>query len=549
MPITVAQLAVRVAADGVEEAGGKLKGFSSEVDSARGHHDDFMKHLLQTTGVLAAFEVAKKGVELVGDQLSEAVRAGMEANKVDAQLAAVIKSTGDASGYTAEQAGKLAEAFMRKTGIDESGIKSNEAMLMTFTNIGRDTFPQATQAVLDMSTALGENGKDAAIQLGKALNDPVNGITALHRVGVEFSGQQKQQIKLFMQHGDVAKAQGVILGELSKEFGGSAEAAGHANGGLSLLTAQFHSLQEKVGQAAIPVIGQLVTAIQPMVSAFADWLPGAIKQVQPFLHDVVQNGIQLVEGAIKSALPTVHTLGDWFMTKILPALQTVGKFIFSDLVPTFVKLEMLWVQSILPVLRVLAEVIFNQVLPALMSVWGHIERSLIPSIQKLWEKISPILIPALQLVGGVIQNVVGPALGMGIDLVGKLVDAVTAIITKIGDFLGVLGHVKDAIGGAFGDVGKLLGSLGSLHLPGFAGGTDNAPGGLAIVGEHGPELVNLPSGSQVIPLPYSQSYSGGGGGSPTLASTFIIQLDGRTIAQGTATHLPGIIRLATGIKI
>jgi phage-related tail protein len=58
-------------------------------------------------------------------------------------------------------------------------------------------------------------------------------------------------------------------------------------------------------------------------------------------------------------------------------------------------------------------------------------------------------------------------------------------------------------------VGAALGSLFSegaklLHIPGFASGTDFAPGGLSLVGEHGPELVNLPRGSQVIPNQPSQ---------------------------------------------
>lgn len=38
-----------------------------------------------------------------------------------------------------------------------------------------------------------------------------------------------------------------------------------------------------------------------------------------------------------------------------------------------------------------------------------------------------------------------------------------------------------------------------IKLPGYAEGTDYHPGGLAVVGEKGPELVNLPRGSQVIP--------------------------------------------------
>ncbi|WP_271673182.1 hypothetical protein [Bradyrhizobium sp. CCBAU 51627] len=40
---------------------------------------------------------------------------------------------------------------------------------------------------------------------------------------------------------------------------------------------------------------------------------------------------------------------------------------------------------------------------------------------------------------------------------------------------------------------------GGLSFPMFADGTDNAPGGWSIVGEKGPELVNLPKGSQVLP--------------------------------------------------
>jgi uncharacterized protein YdaT len=44
-------------------------------------------------------------------------------------------------------------------------------------------------------------------------------------------------------------------------------------------------------------------------------------------------------------------------------------------------------------------------------------------------------------------------------------------------------------------------------LPAFASGTNSAPGGLALVGERGPEIVNLPGGSQVIP----NNAMGGGG--------------------------------------
>lgn len=72
--------------------------------------------------------------------------------------------------------------------------------------------------------------------------------------------------------------------------------------------------------------------------------------------------------------------------------------------------------------------------------------------------------------------------------------ALGSILQKLGDM------ALDSLGSwLFGGISKSLGGLFAGSIPGFANGTDSAPGGLAWVGERGPELVNLPRGSQVIP--------------------------------------------------
>lgn len=99
-------------------------------------------------------------------------------------------------------------------------------MLLTFTNIGKDVFPNATAMTLDMATAMNgglapsaEQLSNQAIQLGKALNDPIMGMGALRKVGVAFTEAQKEQITTLQQSGDIMGAQKIILAELATEFG------------------------------------------------------------------------------------------------------------------------------------------------------------------------------------------------------------------------------------------------------------------------------------------------------------------------------------------
>jgi|GEM_PF-1161790 len=76
-------------------------------------------------------------------------------------------------------------------------------------------------------------------------------------------------------------------------------------------------------------------------------------------------------------------------------------------------------------------------------------------------------------------------------------EALGGVLQALGDIIlqqafdGLWGSLMGGLGGG----GGFLGGLGSLL--GFANGTDSAPGGMAMVGERGPELVNLPRGSRV----------------------------------------------------
>jgi hypothetical protein len=184
------------------------------------------------------------------------------------QTEAVIASTKGAANVGSEWVSTYANQLQGLTGVDDDVIHSAENMLLTFTAVkngvgaGNDIFNQATQTVLDMSVALGEDGKNAAIQLGKALQDPIAGATALKKVGVALSDGQKEQIKAFVASGDVMSAQKVILRELATEFGGSAKAFGDSAEGMQAkLGNAAADFQKSIGAVIMPVLKVLLQGL------------------------------------------------------------------------------------------------------------------------------------------------------------------------------------------------------------------------------------------------------------------------------------------------
>jgi hypothetical protein len=217
------------------------------------------------------------GAAAAGYAIKETAEEAEEANKVHAQTAAVLKSTGHAANVSQKDVEGLAGAISRKTGIDDEQIQSGSNLLLTFTNIrnevgkGNDIFNQATETIVDMSAALGQDTSSSAIQLGKALNDPIKGITALQRVGVSFSEQKAEQIKQWVEEGETLRAQKAILRELGTEFGGSAEAQATA---MDKIEVGVGNIKESFGNVFLPLIHEAASRLNrdlvPELQATAD---------------------------------------------------------------------------------------------------------------------------------------------------------------------------------------------------------------------------------------------------------------------------------------
>ena len=173
-------------------------------------------------GAAAAFF----GARMLLDGFKSMINATREQILAETQLNAVLKSTAGVAGLTAKELTKMASALQKQTRFGDEAIIKAQSLMLTFTKVGEEVFPDAIEAVLNMSEAMGQDLQQGVIQVGKALNDPILGVTALRRVGVQLSDQQVDLVKKFTETGQVAEAQKIILGELETQFGGVAKAAG-----------------------------------------------------------------------------------------------------------------------------------------------------------------------------------------------------------------------------------------------------------------------------------------------------------------------------------
>ena len=515
-------------------------------------------------GVAAGAAVA--GAAVIGFGVAS-VAAFSESEDAAAQLNAVLKSTGGVAGITAESANELASSLQKVTKFSDEAILGGENLLLTFTNIGKDIFPQATEVMLDMSQALGQDVKSSAIQLGKALQDPILGVTALRRVGVNFNEAQQDVIKNLVETGRAGEAQAMILKELQTEFGGSAKAAGQTfSGQLTILENTFGDVMEVIGAG-------LVKTIQPFVKAIADYVTNHQQQfIDGFA--VLAGYITVAFNALKWAydnifLPVFNYFSDrapaileafrqaWAALQqawaaLQPALVDLWNTIQTQLLPV---LQEFWDKNqnwIIPALKFMAEIIGGVILASILGFIGAlkiiveviswvvsgitwlveqfkagfawIKQGVTGLKDHFWENVGfiigffatlPIKIPfyiaaALIAAANFIRNMDWGAIlsniwNAFINLNHRIIDGFHDLVNRIRNIdwgsvgksiaNAVIGFIEGAINGAM----KGIPGAPTVHIPRFARGVENFAGGLALVGERGPELVNLPSGSDVIP--------------------------------------------------
>ena len=245
---------------------------------------------LETVGQKAQFAIKKAALPAtlalgaLAAGAKKAIDAGEAVGTANARIEQINKSMnlfGSQTDKVTQRLIKLAETTAMNTGMDNLSIKATQAKLLTFSELAKTAdkaggaFDRANKAALDMAAAGFGNAESNAVQLGKALNDPIKGVTALTKSGVTFTAQEKEKIKVLVESNKMLEAQELVLKAIEKQVGGTAEATANDTDKMREGFAQF---TQSLGLALLPVL-EIVTPLLLQMASWAKDNPGVFMAI------------------------------------------------------------------------------------------------------------------------------------------------------------------------------------------------------------------------------------------------------------------------------
>jgi len=458
------ELSIRITGDarGLGRAFRQVDKDASKLDRGLGGLRRGFAGLAKGTAAAAA-AVTAAGVAFAKVGIDEA----LEQEQVAARTANVIKTTGGAAKVTAGHVADLAGSLQEATGSADDQIQAGANLVLTFKNIRNEAgasnkiFDRTVAAANDMSVALGTDMKAASMQLGKALNDPVQGMSQLRRVGVNFTEQQQEQIKAMVESGDAMGAQKIMLAEIESQFGGAAAAEGPlteawqslqrtfedvAEGALQVALPAITALVDTVKTNVVPALGAAAEAITPIVqSAFANLVPAVerivarVGQATASVVSLVKANwpqIQQVSSQVFGALSSVVTMAVDAVSAALPRITAAVQAVLQAVGPIVADIARL-IAELAPKLKPAVDEIGR-----IIGSIADLVRAVANRVQQLWDKFGDEILAVVKFAFGRIVPIIKPLLAT----VRAVIETITALIS--GDWEAAWNGLKDIVSNA-----------------------------------------------------------------------------------------------------
>jgi hypothetical protein len=448
----------------------------------------------KSTGVsfkgIAAGVATGLAVKKVIDFGRESVKAAEESEVAHKRLVTVFAQAGDASGAAAADAEKYAGSLSKATGVDDEVIMGAQAILATFHSLTgptakqADLFDRATAAAADLAAAGFGDLNSNAVQLGKALEDPTKGMTALAKSGVTFTKSQKDQIAALQKSGDLLGAQKIVMGAVEGQVKGTAQATATSSAKMAVAWGNF---QESVGAALLPFISTIqdkLSGLFAFVSANSSWLVPLV------------TGIALLIGTLLVAVKTIALIQKavqaftlvWRVLNLAFAASPIG-FIIVAVVALIAVIVLIatktdWFQRIWAAMTKFLASAWNATVGAIIAAWNavynvlasgfnavrNIVAGVLGWIRANWPLLLGILTGPFGLAVAMIFRFWGPISGFFSGIVSSIAGVFSGVVHAITQpFITAFNIVKGVVDAAVGAIRGAVSSVLSFVNSGIQG--------------------------------------------------------------------------------
>ena len=448
-------------------------------------------------GQFALGNLASVGIQKVMGAISGTISDGLKATEdwqtQQARANAQTKQAGTIQDESKASLVDLSEATSKHTAVSREAVLTGVNMLDTFGNISGKVLPAATDAMTRLASATNggvipsaQQMNTTAIQLGIALNDPATAYTRLRREGVTFTAQQKEQLKAMVASGDTMGAQKLLIGAIDAQY---ASLSSQQNTYKFALAQLHNTVNDFVGSALkklgteLQKVGTFLLEHKPILAALA----GALLGLGVVIGVVV---VTALWGMVSAAVAAMLAL--WPIVAVGAAIGLVAYEIvthwsnvkqwFNDFINWIKGHWVLLVDIMLGPFGIIITTIithlgtikngFNDALNFITGIWGGVSGF----FTGVWDGITRGIRNAAGFISGGFRSEFNQVATIWNNTLGKLHVSVPSWVPGMG--------------------GK---GFDFPTIPTFAGGTQNFQGGLAIVGEQGAELVDMPQGTQITP--------------------------------------------------
>jgi len=500
------------------------------------------------------------GVSIAGTvaAVKNLTKATMEQEKAEKRLEQLMMNVAGTRAADVEEIKRYASELQNVGVIGDEVAMAGASQLATF-NLQASTIKGLLPSLNDLAVSVkGYNvSQDDMINLGNLVGKAMQGqVGALTRYGVTLSETQQEMIK----NGNEQEKLKAVTEALQANFGGLNKAMSQTTeGSMKQMKNAWGDMKEMLGAVLLPKLGELavwfagkIPEIQAVLKAGMEVVGKAIdyvsqnilppfielfKVIWRFVKDNIMPIFNEMASQIKTSSPEIKKIFVSAFKTIKEVLMVLWKFIRDNIIPIYISLYE-WIKPHIPEIKRFFVEAFGRIQSVIRVAWEFFKDNLLPILEKLYvniQKNMPTIQKIFEKVFGIIKNVVGIAWGIfeklllpvlkalwefvepTFPLIGEIIEtAFNTVLWVLDKVVSGFEKVTGVIKGAIDWIGKFNGTKvedkkpkvtsGFSGLPQYSGipqyaeGTSYHRGGMAIVGEQGPELVDLPKGSRVSPL-------------------------------------------------